>query len=591
VRLSPRSSAASLLFLIGASSVLLAVDAPSTDATLRRAPLGPDAPPGDWTGYRGTGVRTIFDVQPFSRRAALDVAPAGGPWSKATLTDLHPTIGAWHLLELGGPTAKAVWHLEVDGWVPRLAPGYPAGLVLEDADGTTLRCELFTATAAAKVQADLVARRAYVPLCDGKVHVRVQLEGRKTTVEWASDLLRDNVWGGEDLTVFVRDTFFKDKHLERSELGAVAGGGAAAGSPPAPKLLASAANGTLIAESLGLPLPEGPIVAGRWMPVDGQPGVFAAVTQPQLVDPAVVAGLGDRVRPLSSEERDALVYLVAFELDRFDVGYELGTDHPRLDWSDRVPDALVDATRPGPDGFASALPLQRTGQVPPWRRADLAAVFTGGFKRSHGAFQTGALAQSHDGHHYGFIEHGVVFSKLQPGLATLVIDANGELDLRTWTSADEASMWSIRHARQNGVPLLSPDPVTGQVVAGDLVKHWSAGNWASSVDGNLRSLRAGYCTLDDGDKRWLIYGYFTGATPSGMAVVFQSQGCDYAMLADMNALEHTYMAVYGREGDALQVHHLDTGMSVLDEVGKGGVVQPRFVAFPDNRDFFHLVRR
>src|SRR2546429_6004998 len=31
----------------------------------------------------------------------------------------------------------------------------------------------------------------------------------------------------------------------------------------------------------------------------------------------------------------SLVYLVAFELERFDLRYELGTEHPRLGWSPR----------------------------------------------------------------------------------------------------------------------------------------------------------------------------------------------------------------------------------------------------------------
>jgi len=32
-----------------------------------------------------------------------------------------------------------------------------------------------------------------------------------------------------------------------------------------------------------------------------------------------------------------LVYLVAFELERFDLRYELGTEHPELGWSSRPP--------------------------------------------------------------------------------------------------------------------------------------------------------------------------------------------------------------------------------------------------------------
>ena len=75
-----------------------------------------------------------------------------------------------------------------------------------------------------------------------------------------------------------------------------------------------------------------------------------------------------------------------------------------------------------------------------------------------------------------------------------------------------------------------------------------------------------------------------------MAQVFQAYGCQYAMLLDMNALEHTYLAVYGRRGDKVIVEHLIAGMAEVDKTA-GGQMIPRFIGFPDNRDFFYLVRR
>jgi len=58
----------------------------------------------------------------------------------------------------------------------------------------------------------------------------------------------------------------------------------------------------------------------------------------------------------------------------------------------------------------------------------------------------------------------------------------------------------------------------------------------------------------------------------------------------MNALEHTYLALYVRKGSNLVVEHLVQGMSVLDRKA-GDRLAPRFLAFPDDRDFFYLVRR
>jgi len=75
-----------------------------------------------------------------------------------------------------------------------------------------------------------------------------------------------------------------------------------------------------------------------------------------------------------------------------------------------------------------------------------------------------------------------------------------------------------------------------------------------------------------------------------MARIFQAYRCDYAMLLDMNALEHTYLALYRRTGSQMFVDHLLKGMSELDMSSAGELV-PRFLGYPDNRDFFYVMRR
>ena len=62
------------------------------------------------------------------------------------------------------------------------------------------------------------------------------------------------------------------------------------------------------------------------------------------------------------------------------------------------------------------------------------------------------------------------------------------------------------------------------------------------------------------------------------------------MHLDMNALEHTYLAIYRRDGEHLIVQHLIQEMNVLDKTDKGKVM-PRFLGYPDNRDFFYLTRK
>ena len=77
-----------------------------------------------------------------------------------------------------------------------------------------------------------------------------------------------------------------------------------------------------------------------------------------------------------------------------------------------------------------------------------------------------------------------------------------------------------------------------------------------------------------------------------MARVFQAYRCQYAMLLDMNALEHTYFAFYRANGPVLTVEYLMTGMREVDTNNSAGsrpVV--RFIGYPDNRDFFYVMRR
>ncbi|WP_211361601.1 hypothetical protein, partial [Ideonella azotifigens] len=313
----------------------------------------------------------------------------------------------------------------------------------------------------------------------------------------------------------------------------------------------------------------------------GLPGVFASVAQPH--------GMAAAGSALDGVERQALVFLVAFDLASFELGFALGTEHPRLGWSERARADQVDPKQPGPDGFADAAPLVRTGMLAPALRSRVVATFTGGFKREHAAFRYGALAGVNHGSHYGFVEQGVVFSRLQPGLSTLLVTTDGAVEMKTWAAGDEQRLAQVRHARQNGTALVDR-PAGGAPRVGGLVNRWGEGNWSGSNDEQLRSLRAGACVVERGERRWLVYGYFSSATPAAMARVFLAYGCRYAMHLDMNALEHTYLALYPSLSGRRRIEHLAPGMSVLDQQSAEAVL-PRFLAFPDDRDFFYLLSR
>ncbi len=251
----------------------------------------------------------------------------------------------------------------------------------------------------------------------------------------------------------------------------------------------------------------------------------------------------------------------------------------------RIPDL------PGPDGIGTIAPLVANGMVSPSEAARTVATFTGGFKRIHGAFRYGDLAYRNHGSHYGFMESGAVFSKLQPGLATVLILDDGTVEMKTWTDQEYLVILDGSSMRAK-TACLSSNSI--RLHRNRFRVAWSAngwpGNWAGSDDKKLRTLRAGAAVQETDGRRFLIYGYFSTATPSAMARVFQAYDCRYAMHLDMNALEHTYLAVYHREGNKLLVQHLIQGMSVLDKADKGQYV-PRFLGYPDNRDFFYVMRR
>ena len=332
------------------------------------------------------------------------------------------------------------------------------------------------------------------------------------------------------------------------------------------------------------------VLIGRWFSVRELPGIFVSVIKPDLIAAEIIERQKKRVNPLDGVETNALVYLVAFDLDLLELGFEMGTDHPRVSWSDRVLDQVRDKTLPGPDGIGDLEPLVMTGLLSPVYRERIAATFVGGFKRYHGAFQWGELALKNHGSHYGFIEHGTILSKLQPGLATVVVLSDGTVDLITWTEKDNADLQIIRHARQNGLPIIEYDRTLGISRVGDMVPRWGQGNWSGSADKRFRTVRAGLGLQVYEGRRFLIFGYFSAATPSAMARIFEAYQCRYAMLLDINALEHTYLAVYKHQGLAFTTRHLIKGMSVLDKTA-GGRVIPRFVGYPDNRDFFYLFRK
>ena len=539
--------------------------------------------------YEARAPKSIIDAQLYRVTTTERVVLGDGAEATATLVDLAPAIGVWFVLTLardGGETES--FHLENPSGTHQRVQLAARGITLLRGD-RAIPCDLWTGELAAAQ----VSGQVYGPLCDGALALRNVNEGHKTNLEWTTDLLRDNVWGGDAITNAVKVNVFYDSEVATADVGGAAPTPDQSLAPVGARVAPEARGRLLNTLDLGLPPDEAPsedeLVVGAWYAMHAVPDVWVSIMQPRYVDPVVFVANAARTNALDAIENVAPVYTVAFDLAAFDLGYEIGTDHPRLGWSNRETDAQHDATLPGPDGFDEAAPLVRAGLVDPAFLTRVTAVFAGGFKREHGAFRWGDLAAVNQGSHYGFVEFGTVLSRLQPGLATIVVDEDGTIDLKTWTAEDDDGLWHVRHARQNGVALIEPDEA-GNIGPGALVDNWHDGNWAGSVDGSLRSQRAGICLQEGPAGRFLLYSYFSAATPSAMTQVFTAYGCRYAMSLDMNALEHTYLAVDVVEDGEVTIAHLVQGMSVLD-ITKRGAVWPRFIGYADNRDSFYVLRK
>lgn len=525
--------------------------------------------------FRSSVPGSIWALQPWLGRQEATAADG----TTYRLTSLNPHVNSWFVLEVVAPGgAVTSYHLENADpgvWQVSLSDdgGAPA-IRLEDDLGDVVLCAPWTG--------DLAEARAtglpYAPLCDWGLFLRNPVDGNRTTREAVSDFLRENVIFGDSIVNLIKGAFYEDAFMVSSE--EVDGVEEASGV----ELLGTARldRTPVMRPFMGFDLvgAEAGMQAGAWYEVDGAPGIYASVMQPGMIAASVFDVPG--ANWLDGVENGADVYLVAFDMSRFEIGYELGTDHPDLGWSSRPAQRHNGA---GPDGFSRPDPLVLTGTLSPALVEDVAAIFTGGFKRDHGAWRFGDYAGFNYGNHYGFVQNGVMLSRLWPNLATLYVTTDGEVRMESWSDAHMDLFPEVVMARQNGVPLIENG------VPGDRVTSWGGGNWSGSAEANLRTLRAGACMRTVEDRQFLIYAYFSSATPSGMARTFQAYQCDYAMLLDMNSQELTYMALYLHEGEELEARHLVAGMAEADVRGSRGTRIPRFVSAPDNRDFFYLVRR
>lgn len=568
------------LLLLSCSPIEVAVRvAPAVPPLAIVAPAAEAAPPEALPPAAGM---TVVALQTHRRNTTQALVQPDGRTVTVSLLDLAPAIGVWFVLTLReADGSEQTWHLENSlGTDQTLAldDASPTGLLLVRASGRT-PCDLWGHGA---LEAARAAGHPYGRLCEGALWLRNPTVGQQTRLEWTTDLLRDHVVGGERITSLAKRALAASDSAEVDDYGPSVDAFPADG-PVAAALSSDAIGRTLPARELALPVDgaAGGLGIGAWYRVHGASGVWASVVEPRALSAEILAQNAAGTAHLDAVEQGAIVYSAAFDLQQFAIGFEAGSDHPRVGWSEHAPLGTRTGGLAGPDGFDDLAPLVRTGLLDPDYRERQVAVFAGGFKRAHGALGSGE--------HYGFVQQGTVLSRLRPGLATLIVWADQSVELRTWTEADDARIGEVRHARQNGVPVLEPDPITGIGVPGAAVIG-AGGNWSGSAGGNQRTVRGGLCLQESAAGRFLVYSQFSNATPSAMADVYAAYGCSYAMLVDMNAAEHTYLAVRTEEDDGVGLRHLVTGMEVLDWRRRGDIY-PRFAGYPDNRDFFYVLRR
>ena len=219
----------------------------------------------------------------------------------------------------------------------------------------------------------------------------------------------------------------------------------------------------------------------------------------------------------------------------------------------------------------------------------------GGFQRHHGVFIYGDLSKKNYGSYYGFIENGVVLSSLNEGLSTFIVYNNGDVDIKTWNASDNAKLSEIRYARQNGVPLIEPDPIRPERgIPGLYVRDWGKGNWSGNIRSQLRTARSGACISEQKGHRFLIFGYFSSVNPDAMARVFQAYHCQSAIHLDMNSPGQAYLGLLKLSNGQSLVENPVREMKAVNTTLKYGnklLEMPRYVGSPDNSDFFFIMKK
>ena len=179
--------------------------------------------PGQIEDYQTNRHKSVVELQQFREVTSLTVDSFEGASAVASLIDLSPQIGTWYLLRLttsDGRTSN--FHLEnPSGARLRLDAAFRLGIVIEregsESNEKTL-CELVVRRHGLRTRRALAIRGSPTRRCAAGSVLAQSGGGQRTPKERVVDLLRDHVWKGEEITVLVRDLFYRDAYLATSGL-------------------------------------------------------------------------------------------------------------------------------------------------------------------------------------------------------------------------------------------------------------------------------------------------------------------------------------------------------------------------------------
>jgi hypothetical protein len=526
-----------------------------------------------------------FQICKRQQRATL------GEGITAQLINLNAEVGIWYLLKLNVRGKRYVEHLEVPPASDINLSLDKTGLVLIGRESSTSCSLLDKDDQPIPELIEEVPRHkkapAFVELCEGKIFRRriVSPEGESLTSAVANSLRRQNGITQQVLRlvksmpgVVSRDEKAALLRGTRPQRHDAAEPASAPLTPDSENLFTSVASTRM---TVGVQADGEGLYLGRWYKARGRKGVFVNVM--------TLASLSDESN-LPPTTRDVLNYLVAFDLGLHEIAYAIGARDPIPGWAlagfgaagSRLPYALSEATSQvgGPSGFNSSDPLVPLGLVPPYDAGRIVATFNAGFLRFDSLMSDGPLFRVNHFSHYGYVQAGVSFSKLQPGLATLVSFVDGRTDLMTWPEDDSSLLHRVVYARQNGVALVE-NGALGKFV-------YEYGNWGGTTNpgDNVPASRSAVCLQEVSGRRFLVVAFFPRIHVPPMAVALKSYGCAYAMQLDVNTPRSGSVSLFTRSGDRIHVGDL----FAWDERSAQITADERLETNKRN-DFFYVLKR